>query len=233
MITGIQINLKNASLSERDNCTSFEPNSLGLYNVSEMFKRFDEDKDISQKLASTMLLDSWPQSEKFIKIGNEYFSDISTFCYMVKFNSEIYADGCNMLESGLCTTYAEYGEAFAKKASILSLSGNEEECYLTNVLFTISRFTFSFETSKHLAIHYMLLLDKLCNENNLQGEVNKTFRAKAWCSLDQEIYQFISKIIQVDPELKNKELFWDNYYNCLTFCNQIAENLAKLLKEKQ
>lgn len=227
------MNLKSASLSERDNCTSFEPNKLGLYNVSEMFNRFDEGNDRSHKLASTMLLDNYPQSESFIKIGSEYFSDLSTFCYMVRFNSEIYADGCNMLESGKCTTYAEYGEAFAKKASIVSLFGNDEECYFTNALFTMSRFTFSVETSKNLAINYMILLDRLCKEIDLQGEVNTFFRSKAWYSLDHEIHEFISRHIQTDPGLQNKELFWNSYNSCLTFCNEVAENLAKVLKEKQ
>ncbi|BBQ84288.1 TPA: hypothetical protein I9Y23_002190 [Kluyvera ascorbata] len=205
MINEVAINVKIDSILEADNRLFLKPNSLGLYNVSEMLDRFalaraDLAKKNNDPFATTtykavlqatqLFVSNLPQSESLVTINGAYWCDLDHLKLILKFCSPLYADAANMLESKEDITLSEWSDCHAKKYSVICFFGDSDECYISGAIWGASRILHNEKDLYEYVICTEIKVDETAKKYHLSQEAKFTLYQNTWryCAHGIELY---------------------------------------------
>ncbi|WET42169.1 hypothetical protein [Citrobacter enshiensis] len=240
MIQPIYINALVNSVSERNRKIKFEPNSLDLFNVSELFRVFNQakveingDNIKALELATNLMLDNFEQSENFVAINNDYWCNKIYFNLFLKACSPLYADGVNEIEHNGATTYRDIAIALSKQYSVYCPCGNDREAYVAYCIFCLSEIFKKLDSIYDFVIAHLLHFDKLSDSANLTPEMSSQFVDKCWQISFQSISSMLEEQNKTDPSYHDVDSFYIRYRNVIGVIKEGTEHLAESLQPQR
>lgn len=195
----ITVNAKLNNINEKNRIISFESNSNGLFNVSQLAVEFNavrvatygENPEMLDR-ANRLFIESGAELFDLRCYSGDYWATPETFHFFIKFHSPFYAESLNHYETLETKTRGDYWNLLTCKHTVVYDSLGEADSYRGYSIFMISALLRNTEQVKDFVTAHEITINKKANDRSSGNtEIYTTIITQCWNIVMEEVSELI------------------------------------------